>query len=72
METYEVAIWLGPNSQPIVYDALTTYEKGSFFCIAYFDRYDTKRVRKFPVSAIWAVDEEYKYIGWMPTAQEKL
>ena len=68
-DTYEVKIWLRENSQPIVYKALATYEKGTFFCIAYIDHNGTKQVRKFPVTSIWAVEEEYKYIQWIPTAQ---
>ena len=70
METYQVKVWLRENSQPIIYKALATYEKGSFFCIAYIDKDDIKQVRKVPVCSIWAVEEEYKYIGWTPTAQK--
>ena len=71
METYQVKLWLKENSQPITYAALATYEKGSFFCIAYMDRDGIKQARKFPVANIWAVEEEYKYIEWTPTATVK-
>ena len=69
METYQVKLFLQGNAQPIVYAALASYETANFFCIVYVDSEGVKRVRKFPVWSIWAVDQEYKYISWKPTAQ---
>jgi hypothetical protein len=71
MDTFEVKLWLRENSQPIVYAALATYEKGSFYCVVYMDSGGVKRVKKFPVASIWASEEEYLYVGWAPTAQAK-
>jgi len=68
-ETFDVSVWLKGNSQPIVYASLATYEQGSYTCIAYHGADGQKRVRKFPTASIWAIDCEYKYVGWVPTAQ---
>jgi hypothetical protein len=68
MDTFQVKLWLRENSQPIVYAALATYEKGSFYCIVYLDGTGVRQVRKFPVASIWASEEEYKHVGWTPTA----
>lgn len=69
MDTFEVKVWLNGNSQPIVYAALATYEQLSYTCIVYINNKSQKRVRKFPTDHIWAVDAEYKYIEYKPTAQ---
>ena len=70
MDTYEVAIWLEGNTQPMTYKALAVYQQRAYTCIAYIDKHGNKRVRKFPTDHIWALDEEYRYIGWTPTAQD--
>jgi hypothetical protein len=69
--TYEVKVWIEGNTQPIVYQALAVYQQRAYTCIAYVDKNGNKRVRKFPTDHIWAIDEEYKYVEYKPTAQEK-
>lgn len=57
MPTIWVRVQLKTTSQPIIHEAVTTYEKGAFFCIL---RSDDVTV-KYPVADIWRVTEEY---GW--------
>lgn len=71
-ETYEVALWLEGNTQPILYEALVVYQQRVYTCIAYIDKNGKKRVDKYPTDHIFRITEEYKYIGWMPTAQDPL
>lgn len=68
MKTYEVLVWLNGNTQPIRYDARAIYQQGALLCCAYIDKEGCTRVRKWPISSIWAIDEEYKYLEWNPTA----
>ena len=57
MKIIKVTIQLERTSQPIYHDAVTTYEKGAFFCILRPD--DT--VAKYPIANIWRVVEEYGF-----------
>jgi hypothetical protein len=57
MKRITVRVQLKTTSQPIFHEAVTTYEKGSFFCLLRPD--DT--VVKYPVADIWRVVEEYGY-----------
>jgi hypothetical protein len=57
MDIIKVTVQLERTSQPIRHDAVTTYEKGQFFCILRPD--DT--VAKYPIANIWRIVEEYGF-----------
>lgn len=50
-----VQIWLKETSQPIEREAISTYEKGSFFCVYRTDAL----VEKWPIETIFRVVEQY-------------
>jgi len=54
----KVKIRLDRTSEPIEYEADSTYQKGDFFCVA-LDGFTA--VVKFPVDHIFMVVEEYGY-----------
>lgn len=51
----KVQVWLSETSQPIVFDAESTYQKGDMFCVKYAGITKTK---KFPLDHIFCVIEE--------------
>ena len=57
MDIIKVTVQLERTSQPIRHEAITTYEKGAFFCILRPN--DT--VAKYPIANIWRVIEEYGF-----------
>lgn len=60
--TYKVSIILKTNSQPILYDATSVYEKGSFTCILFKDDKGEPTVDKYPTVDIFKLREQYTYI----------
>lgn len=52
MKTVEV--WLHQLSEPIVHQAKSTYQKGSFFCV-----YEGEKVFKYPIGDIFRIVESY-------------
>ena len=54
----KVEVWLDKLNSPIKFEALSTYEKGNFFCV----QHKTKMlvVTKFPIKNIFRVVEEYE------------
>jgi hypothetical protein len=50
-----VSVRLKETSQPLVFRAKNTYEKGSFFCIFQ----DNGTVKKIPIASIFDIDEDY-------------
>jgi hypothetical protein len=57
VNTILVRVQLKPTSQPINHMAVTTYEKGGFYCLLRSD--DT--VVKYPLADIWRVIEDYGF-----------
>ena len=54
--TKVVEVWLYKSSEPLVFSAISTYQKGDMFCV--YDAIDHK-VRKFPIMHIFRVVEDY-------------
>jgi hypothetical protein len=58
-----VELWLQKLSQPIVFKkALSTYEKGAFFCILVGKSVQDRRsqeVYKYPMNTLFRVKESY-------------
>lgn len=50
-----IELWLKDTSDPILYNALSTYTKGFFFCI----RDNNNKVHKYPIMNIFRVVEDY-------------
>ena len=50
-----VRVYLKLTGDPIDYDVIRTYEKGSFFCLDLGER-----VLKYPIADIWRIEEEYR------------
>jgi len=50
-----VEVWLKETSEPLVYDAISTYQKGDLFCVYCTD----EKVRKFPFIVIHKIVESY-------------
>jgi hypothetical protein len=61
-DTYCVTVHLKNNTQPIHFDAVAAFEKGSFFCVAYFTKEGIKLVDRFPISDVFRIREEYRYL----------
>jgi hypothetical protein len=55
MKYVTVKVWLEKTSQPLVFEATATYEKGGMFCVC-----DRVAVQKFPIDHIFRVVEDYK------------
>ena len=55
---FTVEVWLQRTSQPLVFEADSTYIKGPFYCVQ-----AKGRVTKFPVRSIFRVIEEYQPRG---------
>lgn len=65
MKTVEV--WLYRTSDPLVFSALSTYEKGSFYCV--HDAVDRK-IRKFPIMHIFRIVETAPVHGGQGEVQD--
>lgn len=57
-----VTVELKETSQPLVYEAENTYQKGDMFCVYIMGAWKS-RVCKFPVANIWRVTEDYHAKG---------
>jgi len=55
MESKQIKIWLMETSEPLTYQAITTYTKGRLFCLHLIG----DRVVKYPLCNIFRIEEEY-------------
>ena len=51
----KISIRLDRTSQPIVLDAINSYQKGDMYCVYL----TTKKVKKYPLINIFEVEEDY-------------
>ena len=51
----KIEVWLKKTSEPIVHEAISTYQKGSFYCVYAQD----EKVHKYPIRDIHKVVEGY-------------
>lgn len=55
MALKHVEVWLDQSSEPLTFEAVSTYQKGDMFCVYTAD----DLVRKFPIAHIFRVVEGY-------------
>jgi len=58
--TIMVRVWLMETSQPLIYQAKTTYTKGRLYCLHLPD----DRAVKFPMCNIFRIEEEWGKHGY--------
>jgi hypothetical protein len=50
-----VEVWLDQTSEPLKFEAISTYQKGSFYCVSTLNAL----VHRFPIDHIFRVVEDY-------------
>ncbi len=56
-----IEVWLLTTSEPLVHDAICTYQKGDFYCVQCWsnDTQQASQVFKYPITHIFRVVEGY-------------